>query len=320
MFGGGTSGGTGGFDGLVVRGGKQYLAALSMTINSSVAVNILQDEPDHTLPAKLPNYNCYMCSFSNACGYWEDGFWVDPLSPERCWQGVKNEKHCYTLKPADCYACGGDDGAGVQCLQDLHGCYNIGKPDNLRVLDTESDNYGQSLCKDIFFRGTKSYLCAKGGSPYEEEVKQAASAVANLVAGNENSCIPDPALRSCIKGITNRLDLFFCDCDTLKPLPIPIGCTECGGPESWGAICLNMERIKWLANDKGYTYSDLLAAVMFHEMMHWCLGCYFKRPNIEQAAITTICDSHCISQSYPELEDHSGQIPSNYSNSHTKNP
>jgi len=98
------------------------------------------------------------------------------------------------------------------------------------------------------------------------------------------SCIDDPILRKCLLDALHGVLAvpIYCKC---KPLITDQwGCTFCNG------ICLDTQKI---IDDFGYNI-NYWAAILLHEMVHWCMGCKFKRRDSQHPIAAASCMKACF--------------------------
>ena len=265
------------FDPLVQMGGRQYLGGLGRFLSrmgnnaylgpaaSHVLKSIVASSIDDIKPMSLddfgPSADCAIC--------WAPGGHFD--SPQ-CWRNTGQDEDDILICQMDLHPC--TDCDGIHCPEDLKHDYGWEHGDFRSKWDYfENDWFGK--------RFNTGYQC-----DFDTEVDSLALWIIIAKVGMGN-CISDGALRACIlKSITDRIygPKYYCDCTDYDT---NYATTRCGR-----GICLNTRKINTLGNSNSrHIY---IAAIILHELVHWCLWCKYKRPSPQHAIAAATCMRQCF--------------------------
>ena len=277
MYGGTTAGASAGFDGLVQMGGRHFLSGVEMFTNRegngpyTAPAQTMQFgieggglQPGEVIPGST--WQCDLC--------WRPGempqCWkvvgVDPPYPGEAKPNRPSALACAMLL-VDCNGERCKD--GIQCPEDINSGYSLDP--NWSGAKSTYQEWGK-----CYIEGKRGERCDNLGSSLAGEIR---SKIAGRVGG-EGGCIRDPVLAKCILDKMYTVPL-YCNCEPLNSGDYM--CTDCSG------ICVNSESVKKFS----ITH---LASFVLHELVHYCMGCVFKRPttNDAHAIAAATCQRWCF--------------------------
>jgi hypothetical protein len=263
MYGGSTSGSTAGFDGLVQMGGQHYLAGLGrytsrMGNNAYIGPSTTRNLTSiMSADDHIPVLKCDKCSGPAGGNF----------NSSQCW---------YFTSPLP-------DNSGIICDEMLHDCTEC---DGIHCSEDIEHDYGWEHDgftwkwdgQDPYFIIWPGYICN-----FDPDIRYALADVGLQIL----SCISDIVLAECIY---RSLELsygpiFTCNCDA-------------DGKNTYSAytscragICVNTSKIKANSGDQ---YRKYLAAILLHELVHWCLMCKYKRPSPQHGIAAASCMKACF--------------------------
>jgi YD repeat-containing protein len=285
MYGGSTSGSTAGFDALVHMSGRHYLAGLGRFTNrmgnnayigASYARSLTQIVDNS--PSRINNMDF---TIGEHCAYCRcDNHITGALIGWRCWRSLPDSEdgwNCfcqemsYSCSDPECSGGGNVAGGppGIQCGEDV-GASGLNYDINNWVDAPDFDFGGTRLC-------TNNELDMMGLIIYIAVIAQ--------------GCIKDAALAECVMkavydvGIGPFGPKIWCDCDKLDDYTW--GFTNCER-----GICIDLDRIEKDFPD--LNLNNASAAILLHELVHWCMNCKFKRPWDQQIAAAETCHHWCF--------------------------
>ena len=300
MYGGGTTGSTAGFDGLVQMGGRHYFAGLGMFTsrmgNDPYAPKlgiVATPQVKEALPSSYEPWEEGECV--PTCYDWN--CLTHPRCPgdqfANCWYGgdPTSEDEFSCLVPLIARNC--DSCEGIVCPGDLKDCTSRS--------DAEAQYPGFAVDCDLapdFQVYDPSDL--EKFADYVEYIENIRTRMTSHI--DSIDCIEDPLLKRCVMGSLSDPAFappIYLNCPQFcarKPGSgaTHYGCTSCVPP----GICICVSNINQDAQKYHMTVNDFLDSVILHELIHWCMNCRFKRTSPGAGMVAYTCQFECYAASY----------------------